>query len=204
MTNWLSQWNTLTPQQQKQLLTGFGSAVAVLALYLLALVWPMAHRLQIILPEMTRVARELKGMEGSVGHQAQVAQQAAALQEQLRRVQQQFLLEGEVSTTALEKLSNFANASGMKIDVMQPMKPEALPADAVRHYLEVPIWVDAKGSYHQLGSFLDKIEHDPQLIQVRRLEINGNPTELRRHNIRLVLLASVLHEAAAGATGVAP
>ena len=56
-------------------------------------------------------------------------------------------------------------------------------------YKEIPIQIDALAGFHQMGMFLSRVESGAQPMQVRMLRISDNPSEPRRHVVKLQLVA---------------
>ena len=48
--------------------------------------------------------------------------------------------------------------------------------------------IDALSGFHQLGSFLGRVESGPQPMRLRSLRLSGNPKDFRRHNSKIILI----------------
>jgi Tfp pilus assembly protein PilO len=58
-------------------------------------------------------------------------------------------------------------------------------------YIEIPITINLRCSYHDLGRFINMIENSDRFMKVTDLTINTNPDPMV-HNIRLIVNIFVL------------
>jgi len=95
----------------------------------------------------------------------------------------------------LEHLSEVAESSDVKIVeilpanmIPAPMKMEKVVQGA---YEELPIAFTAKSGYHELGSFINRLENSERIFTVKDIEIKADPSDPKRHHIRLVVATFV-------------
>lgn len=94
----------------------------------------------------------------------------------------------------LSDFSTLAESSGVKILKIKPEEnlsdPKKKAANNV--YLEVPILIEARSGYHQLGQFINKLETGDRFIKVVDIDIKGNEQDPRRHGIKFRVITYVL------------
>ena len=105
----------------------------------------------------------------------------------------------------IERLSDLASQSGVKIQLVMPQRPlqggagGAVPQPSAPSspalYKEIPIEIDALAGFHQLGTFLSRIELGEQAMQLRSLRISQNAKTSRRHLVKMTLVAYVIPSA---------
>ncbi len=95
----------------------------------------------------------------------------------------------------LEELSAVAGTTGVVITRIRQLKPLDVSADGKKPFpegmVELPIVLDAKGGYHQIGRFLAMLETGQRHLSVQRLVIKSQGSQ-GKHDIRLVVSALVL------------
>ena len=109
----------------------------------------------------------------------------------------------EEESVVLERLSNLARQTQVKIQAMFPQrsadgtagsgksgadKGPPAPAQPVV-YEDVLIQIDAAAGYHQLGTFISLVEAEERPMRVSSLRIVANPREFKRHSIKLLIRA---------------
>jgi len=95
----------------------------------------------------------------------------------------------------LGEISTMAGKLGVDIIAIKPVKLKAaadlLKADE-RLYNEVPIEISAKGGYHQISQFINKIETYTKLVEVKDVEIFSDSAAPRKHFCRLLVSTYIL------------
>jgi Tfp pilus assembly protein PilO len=59
-------------------------------------------------------------------------------------------------------------------------------------YFEVPIRIEAKAAYHNLGFFINKLEMADRFMKISDIQIKSNPNTNKLHNVRLIVSTYVL------------
>ena len=87
----------------------------------------------------------------------------------------------------LEDLSDMAKRANVKILGITPMasKQEAQPAEI---YQEIPILINAKSGYHELGKFLSDLENAGRFMKVADIKIKENKVSPKKHDVELLVL----------------
>jgi type IV pilus assembly protein PilO len=67
-------------------------------------------------------------------------------------------------------ISDAAYSAGLSVTLFQPKE-----AQVRDYYAEIPIIFNAEGSYHQFGTFLERVARLPRVVNVGDLRISGVP-----------------------------
>jgi Tfp pilus assembly protein PilO len=115
---------------------------------------------------------------------------------------QQLLPSEEELPAVIESLSDLAGQSQVKIQTIFPQRTDADGAgrkDKEKErgggaglkqpdiYKEVIIQIDALAGFHQLGTFLSRIEQAEKPMRVASLRITQDPKEMKRQRVKLLL-----------------
>lgn len=92
----------------------------------------------------------------------------------------------------LEDLSAMAKSSNVKIVGITPMLPKEDKTQKDRIYQEIPIVINAKSGYHELGRFIHNLENSDRFMKVADIEIKANRTTPKKHDVELLVLTYVL------------
>ncbi len=108
--------------------------------------------------------------------------EALALRQRLDAVRERLPVDKEIPRL-YRTVSNLAHQSGLSVLLFQPREPQ--PKE---FYAEVPITVNAEVSYHQLGSFFERLARLPRIVNVGDLKLSAvnRPTGSVRADMTLV------------------
>ncbi len=90
---------------------------------------------------------------------------------------------------ALENLSRFASEQGVKIEQMMPDEThsEIVLTNAEGNFVAIPVVIGARGSYHDFGRFINKLENAGIFLGSSGFGIMTNSANGNQHLIKLVL-----------------
>mgnify|MGYP001597359362 FL=1 len=91
----------------------------------------------------------------------------------------------------LKGFTDMANQCRIKFITIQPQDTYSQSPAGSAHYIEIPITINLRCSYHDLGRFINMIENSDRFMKVTDLTINTNPDPMA-HNIRLIVNIFVL------------
>ena len=134
-----------------------------------------------MLQSKTRVESKLKTEYASVSNQvanlASLRKQMADVEEQFKEIKRQLPTQKEVPGL-LEDITNIGIASGLVINslVLQSERKD-------KYYIELPIHISAKGSYHQVGNFVSGIAAIKRIVTLHNF--NLTPTSAGMLNITI-------------------
>ena len=95
----------------------------------------------------------------------------------------------------LENLSNMAKGSNVKILGIAPVQVSAKEAAAKnlgKIYKEIPILINAKSGYHELGIFLSNLESADRFMKVVDIEVRSSKASPKKHDTELIVCTYVL------------
>ncbi|MGH7262358.1 MAG: type 4a pilus biogenesis protein PilO [Candidatus Rokuibacteriota bacterium] len=98
---------------------------------------------------------------------ARFKQEAQALRTKLEAVKERLPSEKEIPGL-YRQVSDLAFQSGLSVGLFQPKDPATKDM-----YQEVPISINAEASYHQLGSFFDRLARLPRIVNLTDLKLAG-------------------------------
>ena len=186
--------------QKKQilLLEAVFLAVLILWAYYAAALKPLFGSMSRLGQEIRTKSTQLRHIEQAAAQEPQLREEHTRLSSQTQAFQTSLPAEGGLPST-IERLSDLASQTGLKIRTIFPQRtletlgsgtdPKAEAAKPPELYKEIPIQIDALAGYHQLGSFLSRVESGPHPMKLKSLRISGDDKEPRRHNMKMILIA---------------
>lgn len=92
-------------------------------------------------------------------------------------------------TALLGGFSSIAKDSNIQILSIIPYDLKAVETDGKQdeYYREMPIQVKAKGGYHQLGTFITRLEQEKRVIVIDGVEIRYDKNTPRLHDIEMMV-----------------
>jgi Tfp pilus assembly protein PilO len=194
-------------KRERQALVGaLAVSVGILWAYYAYAITPLLRRMASATDSVHRADVQLKHISQMVGEMPQLQQEHDRLAASVKTLREGLPSE-ERLPAIIEFLSDLASQTGVRIQTIFPQRSietlgvaPGLEQSVVKPpelYRGIPIQIDALAGFHQLGAFLARVESGSQPVQLRSLRISGNPKELRRHNIKLVLLVYFASEARA-------
>jgi type IV pilus assembly protein PilO len=139
---------------------------------ILGLVWyqvlaPMEVEIEAKQAELTKLEGEIAKAKAQLAVYARFKAEAQALEKQLAILKKVLPLEKETDSL-LRALQDTTQASGLRILRFLP-RPQA-DRDV---YLEWPIDMEIVGTYHNIGSYLDKIRKLDRIVNISNLKITS-------------------------------
>ena len=103
----------------------------------------------------------------------------------------------------LEDISRIASAQGVKIDQLMPLKDQKvlLAKQQDVEYYALPILVQARSGYHDLGRWLAQLEEERIFYGMGSLSILSNPKDSMRHQVQLTIKAAIFEPTKADTKG---
>ena len=95
----------------------------------------------------------------------------------------------------IEYIANIAGEAGVKIDQIMPdsLDQELLTENSQRKYYDLPIYMEARSSYHNLGRFLDNLNQGGISLRIGAITIVATD-DMRYHLVKLTFRATVYEE----------
>ena len=159
----VDQWTLLNPT--KKIAAGVCGLVLLalaLSLFVLKPIWDKQSELQ---EDVLRGRERLAQIQKTLAQIKQFQGDLARIDLQLKEVTA-VLPESQEIPELLKSISSIGQQNGLEFLLFKP-EPE-IPRDYIT---EVPVGVQLKGHYHQMGIFFDQVRRLPRLINFRNLEM---------------------------------
>jgi type IV pilus assembly protein PilO len=138
-------------------------------------------------------SRNLKTARRDIASLEQFRKRLDTLQEKIALAGERIAREEEMPVV-LENISQTAKQSNLKITQLKPSREEekvvAITPTGVIY--ELPVMVEARCGYHQLGNFINQLENGKTLVSVSGLQILPSLGDSTHHNVKLVLSTYIL------------
>lgn len=178
----------LSKAQQTMLAVGMG-VVAGLYIYAAYILKPMWHTATKLKQEIQTTTSQLQHIEQVVAQAPRLRAEHEGLSNKLQSLRTALPPEEELPTV-IERLSEMANRSGVKIQTIFPQRTaDSASSEGSTEpvlYRVIPIQIDAAAGFHQLGAFMSLVESGTQPVQLKHLRISQNPRDPRRHTVKLI------------------
>jgi len=173
-------------------------AVLLLAIFLLDYFFPMKWQLGVLRelnPEISRLSRDLKEAQGDIKRIQEFQEEIENYKIKVQEAHLHIITQGEVPVI-LEKISRFANKYGVKIDRITPLKEaqKLILENSEGQYYSLPIVMNARGGYHNVGRFLNLIESDDIFLNVVKLDLSKS-SDPKMLSLRLSINAVIFEKA---------
>ena len=95
----------------------------------------------------------------------------------------------------LEHIAHVASETGVKIDQIMPdtLSQELLTENNQRKYFDIPIYMEARSSYHNFGHFFNKVEQNDISLRVGTFSIVVT-NDTRHHAIKVTFKATIFED----------
>jgi len=171
-----------------------GFMVFVLLLDYFSLMSPQLAAFKKINPEIKRVSDKIKkariDMKKLDTYQSDLEKLSKKFEEANLKVKSR-----DEVPVLLEQIANIAYESGVKIDqiIPNPLDQELLTENSQRKYFDLPIYVEARSSYHNFGRFLNKLSQNDISLRIGAFTIVATD-DMRYHLVKLTFKATVYEE----------
>jgi len=167
--------------------------VAAFAGYLYFLFIPQAASAFSSLAEIAKVRADVARTERDIAERAKYERELAGYGEKLDRYIKMLPVEAEVPSL-LEMLSAMARDANVRIAGITPVMGKETEGQKGRIYQEMPIQLNARSGFHELGHFIASVEASDRFMKVVDIEIKADRASPKRHVVDLVLLTYVLSQ----------
>lgn len=161
----LDQWTLLSPAKKTL------AAAAGVVLVALLLVWfwirPLWEQRTILREDLERVQLRLAQVKRTMAQIEEFKKELQEIDIQVKRLSA-VLPETREIPELLKGISNLGQQNGLEFLLFKPEKEN--PREFVT---EIPVEVNVKGHYHQMGLFFDQVRRQPRLVNVRQLEMGA-------------------------------
>ncbi len=190
-------------EKEKTILFAFAAALIFIA-SIQFIARPEIRTLSKLTKEISQVRGNLKKAEALIARKPQMENQMASLQAKLEDIKLVLSHRFDLPNI-LQDISRIAGESKVKVLKMEPLKLEKRlqPVTQAKEvegqtplpiYAQNPVNIEARGSYHGLGEFINRIENSKNLMSIADVEIESNSGDMFNHNIRLLIVVYLLQE----------
>lgn len=180
-------------KNQKQILIFLGlMAASVVIIYFNFILTPQVRRVVGAIIKTNKMGADLKNAKRDILRIPEFKNNIAAYKEKVDSYERMLPAEQEIPTL-LESLSGMAKTSGVKIESIMPIARKEEKSQATNQvYQEIPILITAQSGYHELGSFISKLENSERFMKIVDISIKANKLTPKRHDVELLVLTYIL------------
>lgn len=183
--------NLKKDQKQVLILAVILTAIALFA-YFSLLIKPQTEGLFKTIARVGKVKADLKSAQADIARIDQMKANILAYSEKIGRYGAMLPTEDQMPAL-LESMSDMARAASMKIVGVTPVQENA-PASKGQAYKPIPITINARAGYHELGRFFAALENSGRFMKVADVAIRENRASPKKHDVDIVVIAYVLLE----------
>ena len=154
------------PKPQKIVAGVFGLAVIGAAGYFL-LLSPLEGRVSALRAQSSSLERELVQSRAMVANLVRYRREAGELEARLNLLKERLPTDKEMPTL-YRTLSDAGTQAGLGISLFQPRDPSTKD-----YYNEIPITVTAKGTYHEVGAFFERLARLSRVVNVTDFRLSA-------------------------------
>ena len=168
--------------------------VLFLADYFLVMQFQL-RTLQSLSPKIMTTAKDLETAKSDITKIAQYQNQAKQLKEKLKKISNKIKSREEVPLI-LGNISKVAESNGVRIEQIMPntARTEPILKNSDGQYFSVPISIEAKAAYHNLGRFINQLEIEEGFLSVPDFVISASTDDPTREDIKLTINAIIFEK----------
>ncbi len=146
-------------------------------------------------PEIRKLKTDIKSTKSDLDHEETLKKRLKDMEGRVDVYEKKLPVEQEIPLL-LEDLSRMAKDSYVKILGITPVsiniRGKRKETKKSKVYREIPIMIRAKSGYHELATFINKLEEADRFMELSDLKIKSNKADFRRHDIELTVSTYVL------------
>ena len=154
------------PKPQKIVLGVFGLVVIGAASYFL-LLSPLDLKVSQLRTQNAALGEEVVKARAMVADLAKTRREMAELEAKVAVLKDRLPTEREMPTL-YRSLNDAGAQAGLGVALFQPREGQTKD-----YYVEIPITVNAEGSYHQLGEFLERLARLPRVVTLTTMKLSS-------------------------------
>jgi len=164
----------------------------ILAAYFYFFLKPEIGSLWKVLPKVGALNKDIKEVNKQIDSIDELKARIIALKEKVGQYETRLPTEKEISLI-LNHLSMLASEEDIKITGIKELETiKGEMQEGEQAYSGVPIEIDMKSGYHQLGKFISEIENSDRLMKIGEVEIKSTSGNLTEHDVKLIVSSFVL------------
>jgi Tfp pilus assembly protein PilO len=166
-------------------------AVLGVVIYLSFILKPQVFRVMEAVSGAGSISADLREAEKNIADIPVFKKSMEANEEKVGRYEKMLPAEQEIPSI-LENLSSIAKSSNIKIVGIIPVDVKDDKSKNPQVYQEIPILINAKSGYHELGKFLSSIENSDRFMKVADIQIRANAQSPKKHDVEILVLTYIL------------
>lgn len=173
-------------------------AALIIVVLIQCVIRPTIRALGKLSREIPQIKDNLKQSEALIAKRSQMENQLASLQAKLKDIKLALPPRSDLPDI-LQDISRLASASKVKVLKMEPVKQQIKQVEVgapLTIYAENPIEIEAKGGYHALGEFINRIENAKNLMSIADVKVESNTNDMYNHDVKLLIVIYLLREEA--------
>lgn len=171
--------------------------VLILLIYFFSFFRPTFSSFRKVNAQINKLKSELKIAKVDIANIENLRKQFNSMKEKMDYIKLKFPKEAEIPSL-LEALSTIAKESQVKIAEIKPEKETTLKGVSAKlkpeskFYSEIPISINANCGYHQLGTFINRLEWLERFMKITDIQIEGDASSPKSHDVKLLVSIFVL------------
>lgn len=143
-------------------------------------------------PEIRKLKIDIKNTKEDLYHEETLKKRLKDMEGRIDIYERKLPVEHEIPML-LEDLSRMAKDSYVKILGITPVGVGIREKQKKsKVYREIPIMIKAKSGYHELATFINRLEDADRFMELSDIKIKSNKDDPRRHDIELTVSTYVL------------
>ena len=180
-------------ESKRKILLIYGlSALFILVGYFYLFFRPSVAKIAELNPEIRELKIAIKSIEDELQRGPKFSERLKVLEAKLGGYEERLSRERQLPVL-LENLSRMAEEAHVKILTITPhdtgRKARRGMDEEESVYQEIPIAITAQSGYHELGSFIDRLESGQRYMQVSHVKINPGQADSEKHKVEFVVYA---------------
>ena len=145
--------------------------------------------------EIGVMQKDLAQGKTDIQRRAQYEEQLEELKAKKKMMANMILSEEEIPLI-MENISHLARKNNIRINQIMPLKDTLQKVLDTEDgtYLSLPILVNSRGGYHDLGRFINDIENDKIFMSILAFDIAGSGDDPKNHSARITIKAFVVRK----------
>jgi len=188
----------LKDRDTQKFLIAISAGIVAIVAFLLFMIVPKATKLVSLIKSNSQLSIELKDTELNIARTEKMKEKKDGLQKKISSSQERFLEQRQIPVF-LEELSKLAEEADVKLNSLKLPKaavgsdwkaasaasPARKKASVEDKYEKVPIFIEAECGFHELGSFINKLENAKRFIGIADMEIAAQKDSVKLHKVSL-------------------
>ena len=145
-------------------------------------------------PEITSLSKDIKQARDDMRNMEKYRMEVSDLREKMKWHGSKILSKEEIPTI-LENISRLANDAKVQITQIMPIRESqklVLDNEDGKYY-SLPILINARGGYHNIGQFYNHVETDKIFMSIDDFDIAANNEDPAKHSLKMTVKVFV-HE----------